>query len=225
MAGSETSGAVYAGIPATDRRAQRRGRLLDAGLELLGTKGWQATTVRGVCQEASLNPRYFYESFNCLDELAIAIFDRLRTEAEEQVQRAIAIAGNEPERATRAAVSTFVHLMTDDPRKGRVAFIEAMGNPALSRRRLDTLYQFAELVAAYARQAFRATPDQEDAVQLTAQMLVGGMAEVLIAWLDDRVEVSRERLIDHATALFLAAPGAARSAHHQAKGLPPASSS
>lgn len=44
---------------------------------MLGTDGWQATTVRGICERARLNPRYFYESFSGLDELLVAVFDRI----------------------------------------------------------------------------------------------------------------------------------------------------
>ena len=57
----------WAGLAPDDRRAERRTLLLDAAFELLGTEGWGGTTVRAVCQEARLNPRYFYESFEDLD--------------------------------------------------------------------------------------------------------------------------------------------------------------
>jgi AcrR family transcriptional regulator len=50
----------YRGVPADDRRAGRRARLLSAGLELLGSEGYSGTTVRGVCGRARLTPRYFY---------------------------------------------------------------------------------------------------------------------------------------------------------------------
>ena len=212
MPGDEAARGVYGGVPAEQRQAERRQRLLDAALDLLGSHGWPATTVRGICQHAKLNPRYFYESFATLDALLLDLFEGLRVEAQETVLTAIAGSGDDPERITRAAISAFVHLSTDDPRKGRVAFIEAMGHPELSRRRLDTLHEFADLIATLGRQVFRATPDEEEAVQLTAQMLVGGLAEALIAWFEGRLDVSRESLIDHATALFLAAPEAARSA-------------
>ena len=35
-------------------------------------------------------------------------------------------------------------------------------------------------------------------------MLVGGLSELLVAWLDGRIDVSRQQLIDDATELFLA---------------------
>jgi AcrR family transcriptional regulator len=195
----------YGGVPADERRAERRERLLDAALEILGTDGWQATTVRGVCARARLNPRYFYESFSGLDELLVAVFDRIAAEAMEAVLAAVAENPQDPEATARGTIGSFVALMTDDPRKGRVAFVEAMGSEALMRRRLDTLQRFAEIVAAYAQGVAGAGAVDPQTAQLTAQMLVGGLTEALIAWLEGRLEVSRETLVEHAAALFVAA--------------------
>jgi AcrR family transcriptional regulator len=201
---------VYAGIPAAERRATRRERLLDAGLDVLGTQGWAATTVRGVCEHARLNPRYFYESFPSLDDLLVAVFERIADEAMHSVVAAVAANPGDPTATARAAIGGFVELMTADPRKGRVAFVEAMGSEALMRHRLDTLQRFAELVAAYAREAYGPDAADPETAQLTAQVLVGGLTEALIAWLDGRLEVSRERLVEHCAELFIAAAGASR---------------
>jgi AcrR family transcriptional regulator len=196
---------LYRGVPAEQRRAARRAQLLDIGLEILGTDGWQATTVRGICQRAKLNPRYFYESFSGLDELLIAVFDRVQAEAIAAVEDAVERHGDDPEATARAAIGAFVELMTDDPRKGRVAFVEAMGSEALMRRRLDTLQEAAEIVVAYGRELDPSAEVDEQTIQLTAQVLVGGLVEALIAWFEGRLEVSRERLVEHCAALFVAA--------------------
>src|SRR5256885_16518468 len=64
----------YAGASAVERRDERRARLLAAGLDALGTDGYAGATVRGVCARARLTPRYFYESFDDLDALLVAVF-------------------------------------------------------------------------------------------------------------------------------------------------------
>lgn len=203
MATSTPTG-IYGGVPADERRADRRERLLEAGLDALGTDGPQ-TTVRGICERARLNPRYFYESFSGLDELMVAVFDQVAAEAMKAVLAAVQEYGEDPEAAARATIRAFVGLMTEDPRKGRVAFVEAMGSEALIRRRLDTLQRFAELVAAYGRGLEGAGDVDEQTTQLFAQMMVGGLAEALIAWLEGRLEVSREQLVEHSSAMFIAA--------------------
>ncbi|HSS25484.1 MAG TPA: TetR/AcrR family transcriptional regulator, partial [Mycobacterium sp.] len=53
----------YRGVEAAARLAARRNRLLAAGLDLLGAEQEDipALTVRGVCRQAGLATRYFYE--------------------------------------------------------------------------------------------------------------------------------------------------------------------
>jgi AcrR family transcriptional regulator len=195
---------VYRGVPAEERRAERRERLLDAAFELLGTKGAQATTVRGVCAAARLTPRYFYESFAELDALLVAVFDRMFEEATAKVLAAMEAAPPDPRARSRAAIETFVTFLTDDPRRARIAFVEGLGNEPVMRRRLDGMRLFAGLVAAEARALYQPPPEADGLVDITATMLVGGMAELLITWVDGSLAVSREQLIDDVSELFFA---------------------
>ena len=71
-----TQARPYGGVDAADRLARRRRRLLEAGLELLGVDIDPAeVTVRGICQEAGLATRYFYEGFSDKDQFIAAVFD------------------------------------------------------------------------------------------------------------------------------------------------------
>lgn len=210
---------VYGGVSAENRRAERREKLLDAAFDLLGTEGTQATTVRGVCRGARLTPRYFYESFPDLDSLLVAVFDRMFEEATERVLAAIKAAPQEPEARSRAAIETFVVYLTDDPRRARVAFVEALGNEPVMRRRLDAMRLFADIIAAEARQLYRPPADADALVDITSTMLVGGMAELLIAWVDGNLAVSREQLIEDFSELAVATGESAIAiARRRAKG-------
>ena len=100
---SASSRTSWAGIPAEDRRAARRARLLDTTFDLLGTDGWSATTVRGVCQAAQLNPRYFYESFADLDALFVAVYERTVEQLAVAMATAVEAAGPDPAVQTRQA--------------------------------------------------------------------------------------------------------------------------
>ncbi len=87
---------------------------------------------------------------------------------------------------------------------GRVAFVEALGSERLMRRRLDTMRFYSQLLAAQASELYGAS-DEDDAIgDVAASLLVGGMAELLITWLDGNIDVSREQLIDDFTELFIA---------------------
>lgn len=199
----------WAGVPAAERVTERRTLLLDAALELLGTEGWTGTTVRAVCQAARLNPRYFYESFEDLDALVVALYDRLVRELRDEVREAVVAAGDDPLAMVRATVETTTRYVDEDRRRARVLYVEALGNEALNRRRLETGFAIAGYVEAdaTARHGRAAARDQIGAV--TAAVLVGGFSELLVAWLDGRIRISREQLVDDATELFAALGDAA----------------
>lgn len=202
---------VYRGATAEERRAERRARLLDAGLELVGTDGWYAATVRAVCARARLTTRYFYESFETRDALLLALFDAITEEAAARVLAAVATAPDEAQAKSRAAVGAFVDLLVEDPRKARVAFSEAQGHEQLVRRRRDGLRLFARLMAEQARAFYGPGDDADALVGVTAIMLAGGMAELFVAWLDGEVAATRDELVEDCAAL-LAATGDAASA-------------
>lgn len=193
--------ARWAGVPAAERRAERRARLLAAGLDLLGTEGVSGTTVRGVCRRARLNPRYFYESFATLDDLAVALYDGLVDQLTAEVSATQLTAGPDRRARARAAVDRIVGFVDEDGRRARILYVEALGHPALSRRRAATGRHLVELVARDAG----AGPG----ARLAAAIVVGGLNEALMAWLDGRIELDRARLVDDTTALLLAVQDAA----------------
>lgn len=218
---------VYAGIPAEQRHAERRERLMASALELLGTEGWSGTTVRAICAHARLTPRFFYESFADLDALVVAVFDEVSQETTLRVLEAVraAVEADPDDRTAhaRAAIGTLVAHLTDDPRRARVVFVEALGNEALARRRLDSMRTLAELIALHGRASFGAQPGDEGLVQVTSSLLAGGIAELLIAWLDGGLEVDRDELVDDCAELLVAVgEGAARIARRRAGALNPA---
>jgi len=194
----------WVGLDADERRTERRTLLLDAAFELLGTEGWSATTVRGVCQHARLNPRYFYESFDDLDALVVAVYDRLIAELASTVMVAVGAAGHDPGDQTRAALRSIIEFIDADRRRGRVLYVEALGNEALNRRRIETTHLLVATVEEHAQATQRALPPGEPIGRIGAALLVGGAGELIVAWLDGRIDVSRDQLVDDATELFLA---------------------
>lgn len=184
--------------------------LLDAALELLGTAGWSGTTVRGVCQSARLNPRYFYESFDDLDALVVGLYDHLIDQLGAEVLAAIDAGGDDPAAQLHNAIDRVVGFVTDDPRRARVLYVEALGNEALNKRRMETGHAIVATIEQFtaARHGAKHTADQIG--MIGAAIVVGGTSELIISWLDGRIGVSREQLVDDATALFLALGEAAQ---------------
>lgn len=201
----------YRGVSAEDRRAERRARLLAAGLDLLGTVGWEQTTMTAVCGRAKLTERYFYEQFSGRDELLLAVVDQVADEARVVIGEALADAPQRPRAAATAMITAFVEFITDDPRKGRAALVESAAADPLRGRRHELLREFAHLLVAKAHTLFgdRAPAPPRD--EINALLFVGGLAELLTAWLGDEVAATRADIIAAATDQFLAtAPGERR---------------
>ncbi|MEU5878786.1 TetR/AcrR family transcriptional regulator [Spirillospora sp. NPDC047279] len=189
---------TYGGRSTEERRADRRGRLIDAALAIWGDQGWAAVTMRGVCARAGLIDRYFYESFADRDALLTAVWDQVRDETVTLIFAAIKDSGGGPLDRLRAAITAFVRSVEADPRRARVGFGEHAGSPVLEQRRHDTLRVFTDLMVEAGRPHFRADVD-EDALRMSVLMGIGGFVELMTAWLAGTIPVDAERIIDHAT--------------------------
>ena len=176
---------------------------------MLGTEGWAATTVRAVVEKAELNPRYFYESFVDLDELVIAVYDRVVDELGAEVLRALETSPDDPAAQVREVVRRTVEFVDDDRRRGRILYVEGLGNEALNRRRLASGQAVVAFIERYAVERYGEAAYRGDVDRVAAAVVVGGFAQLLIDWLAGRIPVTRDQLIDHATALFLAVGDAA----------------
>jgi AcrR family transcriptional regulator len=194
---------TYGGKTGEDRRAARRERLLAAGLELLGREGYAATTVRGACRRAKLTPRYFYESFDDLDAFVTAVFEREVGETTARILTAYDAASDDARAKARAVIETCVRHLTDDPRRARVLFTEGLGDDGLARRRLDTMHAVGQLIATTARHFYGRAEDDDPIAELTGALLIGGFVESVTAWLDGRLKVGREQLVEDLTELWV----------------------
>jgi AcrR family transcriptional regulator len=182
----------YGGVSAEDRRAERRRRLLDAGLDLFGTKGIAATTIADVCARAGLTKRYFYESFATIDELAGAVFGDVTARLVEQIAPAIASgAGVDPQ----PALTVYLRAVLGDPRLARLLGTESR-TPALAERQ-----------AAFGSRAvnlwFATAPGADDPAQrLRAHAFAGALAEVALAWAEGELDLSVDQVVDELVDVF-----------------------
>jgi AcrR family transcriptional regulator len=193
---------TYRGRSAAERVADRRARLLEATLEVWADPTTTVTMTR-VCQQAGLTERYFYESFRSLDEALVAVMDQIANEIEERSSAAADAAGDDPAARVRASVRAFVDLLMADPRRGRVAIVEAGGNPALRPRRTKLLRAFAHRAAEEARELYDLRWSTAEG-EIAGLLFIGGMAELVTAWLDGDLEATPDQLVDAATAAFIA---------------------
>lgn len=184
---------VYRGMSAEQRVAERRLRLLDAALTVWADVNLP-TTMTAVCATAGLTERYFYESFRDLDDALAVLLDVVALEIETVTLAAAETAGEAPMDKSVAVLKAFVDLLAADPRKGRVAIIESMARPALRAKRTELLRHFAHRTAQeiQARSGSRRSKENE----MAALVFIGGMAELLAAWLDGTLDATPDELVE-----------------------------
>lgn len=187
---------IYRGASAEQRREERRRRLLDAALDIIGTQGWAATTVRGVCEQARVGPRFFYESFPDLDALAAALHDEIVETALRRTLDALAESPKDLATQIRTGTRTIITSFTDDPRRARVVFAEAHASESLMQRRFAAMRTIADVVLVQAERQLKPPPESHVIVQGFSLLLTGGVAEMILVWLDGGLDISHDELIE-----------------------------
>jgi AcrR family transcriptional regulator len=119
----------YGGVDASERRKERHRKLIDAGLEVFGTRGYHLSTVRDVCAQAGLTERYFYESFKTLSEVFDAVYAELRGIVQQRVVAGVlaqGLARPEPLALAECALRAWYAFLHEDARRARIMLVDAV---------------------------------------------------------------------------------------------------
>lgn len=204
----EDSGRTWRGQSAEQRRADRRARLIESGIELFGSRGYAHTPVKAVCEQAGLTERYFYEAFDDREGLLTAIYDQLIREVREQTVAAIEAAEDDLFARLRVGLEAFFHALTRDPRRARIQEIEVVGvSEELERRRREAIHSFAGIIAEQVRRDPGWDPDRGIRLDVIAVGLVGSVNEQLIDYVLGDLEIDPADLLRHQSMLFTAMLG------------------
>ena len=107
----------YDGKTADERVADRRARLIAAGVELFGEHGYAGTSIRSVLRQSGLRDRYFGESFADLDSLLGAVYAQLIDEEVDSCRAAIETTARGSEGA-RAMIEALSRSLEGTPGRG-----------------------------------------------------------------------------------------------------------
>jgi AcrR family transcriptional regulator len=194
----------YRGVEAADRVAERRRRFLEAGLDILGSDSdLSDLTVRGICREAGVALRYFYECFTDKDDLVAAVFDWVIADIAATTQAAVAAAPVNEQ--SRAGMANIVRSVAADTRVGRLLFSSQLSNPVVVRKRAESGALMALLLFQHAGSLGARNNDH---IKATSHFAVGGVGQTITAWLAGDIALDNDQLVDRLAAIIdqLAAP-------------------
>jgi AcrR family transcriptional regulator len=196
---------AYRGISADERRGVRRQALISTALDCLHEDGLTDVSVRSICARARLTPRYFYESFDDLDQLLLATVDAVVEEVAQKALAAVAVAPDTVEAQARAAIDAGYGVVATDRRKATAILVAAAGHGPLRERRHKVITDYADLMIDHLSLFNSLGLAKRSEARVSALFLMGGAAEVIEAVLSGRLKMSRARLVDQLTTMWLGA--------------------
>ncbi len=187
---------TYRGVPLAARREERRQRLIAAAFAVYAREGYSASTVRMICSEAGLTPRYFYESFADPTALLLVAFEVAISHLELILRAALADAQASQEARLRAVLTAYFRRLKDDGAVARVFLAEMHGlSPEIDGR-------FRVALNAFGRSFAEITPKLADAPPAFADGLAGGLNQIALAWTEGGYKWKIDDVVDSALLLF-----------------------
>lgn len=203
MSASGRVGRVYGGVTGEERVAERRRKLIEAGMNLFGSSRSEIVRIKDVVAEAGLTERYFYESFSDLDTLFDQVFDRAAEQIERDVNAAVLGAPEDGFARISVALRAAIDYLVSDRRLIRIFFVEGLGKGGRTgSRRNEVLVRSAENFFRWQSpeaQSFESSPME---ARMKALAMSGAISELLISWAEGLLEVTPNELTDYLLGLY-----------------------
>ncbi|MCF8604297.1 TetR/AcrR family transcriptional regulator [Gordonia sp. HY442] len=137
------------------RRADRRRRLMEAGLAVFADGGYAVSSIPTVCRRAGLSSRQFYDEFANREALLTSIYEDLQRGGLAAVIGAVGeLETLEVSEWMRVGVRAYFDYFREDPRRVRLCFVEVVGvSPEFEELRRQTREQWSLTLEAITRSA------------------------------------------------------------------------
>lgn len=207
MTGRITPGAGrYRGKDVDERRAERRRRFREAGLEMFGAgPGYRGTRLADLCRTAGLSTRQFYEEYRTLEDLLADLHLYVNDVAERAVIEVLPRVQDRslPERIT-AMLHAYVQGATSDPRHARIAYVEIIGvSPRMDRRRLERRAAWIDFIGRTADQAVERGEMPPGNYRIAATGFIGAVNGLMHDWVVGWVDATLEEIADELLQILL----------------------
>ncbi|MFI6431929.1 TetR/AcrR family transcriptional regulator [Rhodococcus oryzae] len=195
----------YGGASASARATKRRSSLLDVALTAMADNRWRSATVASLCAETRLNKRYFYESFDDLDQLASAAIESVAAEVgSAAIGSYLATIGSTLDEQAHGAVAAVVDVLGADRRKALVLLGGVPTAAGQEDKRRAAIAGLTVVLVEHARSIHDVELERDSLAATAPAFVIGGTAQAILSWVNGDLAVNREQLIDDVTALWLA---------------------
>lgn len=195
----------FRGIDADQRQAERRIKLIEAGVECFGQHGFHHATVRQICAEAKLTERYFYESFKNREELFAAAYQQTVQRVRESIIAALVSSPREVPVMARNALRALFKMIHDDPGIGRILFMDVLTvSSVMDRMSREATQSFSDLLRQVVESMFPTGPETGLDAELISDALSGACIYVAMQWSFSGFRHPLDAVVNNCAALFVA---------------------
>ncbi|MCH8179377.1 MAG: TetR/AcrR family transcriptional regulator [Proteobacteria bacterium] len=176
----------YGGVLPEERQRLRRAKLIEGAIEVFGTKGFHAATVREVCVAAHLTERYFYESFKTLPQLFLATYAELREQLMALTLAALKKAEPTPLGMLEPGIRVFLEFIRDDPRRGRIMLVDSLAvNDEVAAMSGATARDYSAMMRQHLHMLVPRSRAEEVQLDLLADGMIGLNVLLAARWMQD----------------------------------------
>ncbi len=194
----------YGGVDAETRKNQRRDAFIEAGLESFGTIGYARSTIRGICENAGLTQRYFYESFQNKEDLLVAVYRNLIQEMVDDARTIAARPGISPRDAAYNSLTMYYRRFRDDPRRARVELFEVLGvSPRVDKEYQSAMKTLADWVKLFVIGIFPGVDKKWLDKSIIHTGAAGAILEIANQWVLEGCKTPIKELVDQEIEAFM----------------------
>ncbi|MEY2838408.1 MAG: hypothetical protein RJB60_707 [Pseudomonadota bacterium] len=191
----------YQGVTPEDRQRLRKEKLLEAAIEVFGTRGFKHGTMRDICAHARLSDRYFYESFRNTEEIFDVVYNNMARQLMQAMAMNMAAKPTSPEAIVKAGLSAFFQFIQEDPRRAQIMLVDAVHAGQYQAQGVQSgearPSNYNRVVTLLANAMHFDRFGGRISANLVASGLVGMAIHTAIAWVQDGFQISIDDILAH----------------------------
>jgi AcrR family transcriptional regulator len=196
----------YGGLDAAERRRERQRKLVDAGLDVFGQRGYHLSTVRDVCATAGLTERYFYESFKTMGELFDAVYADLRGQMQQRIIATMmnqGMSSQSPLDLGQATLRAWYTFLQEDPRRAQIMLIDAVAVSDSGMRGAEAaVVEFGAMFKGYMVMLYPKMAQTGYDVETMIAALTGATIYIAKHWIRSGFKMPIDEVLHHNMAIY-----------------------
>ena len=193
---------VYKSSDETQKRKNlKKKHIIKKATKIFSIKGYHATTVKDVVNEADISVGTFYFYFRNKEDLFETLYDEVSEEFYITLCNSLENTNNEIDLGFSKAIAFFLKVIENNRPLAKILLIEAVGlNPRFERKRAEVTQKYVNYTAEHFEKMKQCLKVSIPDVKIFSLAFIGTIYNVIMEWLQN---TSTSSLTDYAYALTI----------------------